>query len=74
VSLGAGTSAASEVDLYSASAGSGMGAVCLASGGATAAGCAGTSPDADFDLALPANARAGTDATTVVDLTLSSGP
>jgi hypothetical protein len=37
-------------------------------------GAAGTTPDADFDLAAPAGAPTGTLATTVVVLTVCSGP
>jgi hypothetical protein len=66
--------ATSQLDLYSASAGSGMGAVCLASGSATATGCAGTAPGAFYDLGVPADAASGSYATTVLTLTISSGP
>jgi hypothetical protein len=74
VSLAGGTAATAQVDLYSAAAGSGMGAVCLASGSASAIGCSGTTPDADLDLGLPANARTGAYGTTVINVTVSSGP
>ena len=72
--LASGTSASEQVDLYWAWIGSGVGAICLASGSADSHGCAGASPDADFDLGLPGDARVGSKTTTVINLTISSGP
>ncbi|HMD45334.1 MAG TPA: IPT/TIG domain-containing protein, partial [Acidimicrobiales bacterium] len=46
VNVAAGTNAATQVDLYSATAGSGTALVCLATGSATGAGCSGTSSTA----------------------------
>ncbi|HTW97428.1 MAG TPA: PKD domain-containing protein, partial [Acidimicrobiales bacterium] len=63
-----------QVQLFTAAAGSGMGAVCLASGSTSGAGCAGATPRGVFVLGLPAFARAGTDAATVIELTVASGP
>ncbi|HTX00494.1 MAG TPA: hypothetical protein VMD59_17070 [Acidimicrobiales bacterium] len=74
VNLGAGSGATSQVDLYSATSGSGMGAICFASGTATSPGCGGTSGADFYDLAVPADAAAGALASTLITLTISSGP
>ncbi len=74
VGLTAGTGPAAQVDLYSAAAASGLGAVCFAAGAASAAGCAGSIPDAAFNLGLPASARSGSSSSTEIVLTVSAGP
>lgn len=74
VNVAAGTSSTSQVDLYSAKASSGLGAICFGSGTATAAGCTGTTPDDYYNVGLPANTSASTYTTAVVNLTVSSGP
>jgi hypothetical protein len=74
VNVAAGTGATAQVDLYSARASSGLGAVCFASGTATASSCAGTTPDDFYNVGIPANVSANTYATTVINLTVSSGP
>jgi hypothetical protein len=68
-----GTSATSQVDLYSASASTGMGAICFGSGTASATGCTGTSSSAFYNLGLPSNASSGS-STATINLAVSSGP
>ena len=74
VDMTAGTNATAQVDLYSASSSSGMGAVCFGSGTATAIGCTGITPSDFYNLGVPSNASQGTFTTTVVNLTITSGP
>jgi YVTN family beta-propeller protein len=74
VQLPTATGPLNQVELFSATPGSGMGAVCLGTGAASAAGCAGITPRGVFVLGLPAYAEAATDASTVINLTVSSGP
>ena len=73
VNVLSGTSSTTQVDLYSAAAGSGKGDVCLASGTATGPSCTGTTPTGLLDLGVPANAPAGTKVA-IFTLTVSSGP
>jgi hypothetical protein len=68
-----GTSATTQVDLYSAAASSGEGAICFASGSATAAGCTGATPDAFYNLGIKGGAAAGSTAVTI-NLAVTSGP
>jgi hypothetical protein len=70
----AGTSATAQADLYSAASSSGLGAICFGSGSATAQGCTGTAADDFYNLAIRANSSANTYGTTVINLTVSSGP
>ena len=74
VNLASGTSAAVQVDLFSSTASAGMGAICFGSGSATAAGCTGTSADDLYNLGIKANTSAVSDTSTVINLTVSSGP
>ncbi len=74
VNVASGTGAAAQVDLYSAKSSSGMGAVCFGSGTATATGCTGTVPDDFYNVGIPANVTANTYSTTVVNLTVTTGP
>jgi hypothetical protein len=72
VTLG-GTNATTQVDLYSAAANTGLGAVCFASGAAAATGCTGTTPDAFYNLGLKGNAAAGS-TTATINMAANSGP
>ena len=72
VTLG-GTSATSQVDLYSAAASSGMGAICFASGTATVAGCTGTSPTDYYNLGIKGSTPSGSTAATI-NMAVTSGP
>jgi hypothetical protein len=74
VLLPATSSATSQVDLYSARASSGEGAVCFATGSPTGTGCAGATPDDYFNLGIPSSTAAASDLSTVINLTASSGP
>lgn len=74
VNLLGGTSATQQVDLYSATASSGLGTVCFGSGSATSAGCGGTTSTAFYNMGVTSNARAGTYSGAVLNLTVSSGP
>ncbi|HTW99046.1 MAG TPA: hypothetical protein VMD59_09730 [Acidimicrobiales bacterium] len=74
VNVAAGTSATAQVDLYSATSNSGMGAICFGSGAATAAGCTGTTADDYYNVGIPANTASSTYGTTLINLTVSSGP
>jgi hypothetical protein len=74
VNVSSGTSATSQVDLYSATSNSGMGAICFASGTATASGCASTTADDFYNVGIPANTASSTYGTTLINLTVSSGP
>jgi hypothetical protein len=51
-----------------------MGAICFAAGTPSATGCAGATSSAFYNLALPATAPAASYGTTVIMLTISSGP
>ena len=68
-----GTSATTQVDLYSAAAATGLGAICFAGGTATATGCTGTTPTAFYNLGIKGSAAAGTTAVTI-NLAITSGP
>ncbi len=74
VVIPASSSATSQVDLYSAAASTGEGAICFAGGSPTGPQCAGTVPDDYFNLGVPSSTTGATDATTQVNLTASSGP
>jgi len=74
VNMSAGTGPTAQVDLYSAAATSGLGAVCFGSGSASASGCTGTTPSDFYNIGVKANTAAAVDATTVVTETVSSGP
>jgi len=69
----AGTSATAQVDLYSAAASSGLGAICFGSGTATAVGCTGTTPTAFYNLGIKGSAAAGTTSVTI-NMAVNSGP
>lgn len=68
-----GSGAAAQVDLYSAAAGSGLGAVCFASGSASATGCAGTTPAAFYNLGIKGNSAPGSSGATI-NMAVNSGP
>jgi len=72
VTLG-GTSATTQVDLYSAAAASGMGAICFATGSATGTGCTGATPDAFYNLGVKGNSPAATTSATI-NMAANSGP
>jgi hypothetical protein len=72
VTLG-GTTATTQVDLYSAAAATGLGAVCFASGAATATGCTGTTPDAFYNLGIKGSTPAAT-TTATINMAANSGP
>jgi hypothetical protein len=68
-----GTSATTQVDLYSATAATGLGAICFASGTPSAVGCAGATPDAYYNLGIKGTTAAGSTAVTI-NLAVNSGP
>jgi len=68
-----GTSATAQVDLYSAAASSGVGAICFASGTATAIGCTGAIPTDFYNLGIKGSTGAGTTAVTI-NMAVNSGP
>ena len=68
-----GTSATTQVDLYSAVAASGLGALCFASGSATGTGCAGATPSDFYNLGIKGNAASGTTSVTI-NMAVNSGP
>jgi hypothetical protein len=68
-----GTTSATQVDLYSAAANSGLGAVCFASGAASAVGCSGATPTAFYNLGIKGNSPAATTSATI-NMTVTSGP
>jgi len=72
VTLG-GSDATHQVDLYSAAAATGVGAVCFASGSAAATGCTGTTPTGFFNLGIKGSTAPGTTGTTI-NLAVNSGP
>jgi len=72
VTLG-GTNATTQVDLYSATAATGLGAVCFGSGTASATGCTGTTSSAFFNLGVRGSTAVGTYAATI-NMAVTSGP
>jgi len=68
-----GADATHQVDLYSAAANSGLGAVCFGSGTATATGCTGTTSSAFFNMGIKGNTAASTTGATI-NVVVSSGP
>ena len=74
VNLTSGTGAAAQADLYSSATQRRHGGICFGSGTATAQGCTGSVADDFYDLGIKANTAAATYGTTVVNLTVSSGP
>ena len=68
-----GTSTAAQVDLYSAAVGSGLGAICFASGTATATGCTGATPSAFYNLGVKGNSPPGSSGATI-NMAVNSGP
>jgi len=74
VNVASGTSNTAQADLYSAAASTGLGAICFGSGPATAQGCTGTVADDFYNLGIRANTSANSYGTTVINLTVSSGP
>jgi hypothetical protein len=72
VTLG-GTSASTQVDLYSATAATGLGAICFASGSATGTGCAGATPTDFYNLGVKGNSAVGTNSATI-NVAVNSGP
>jgi hypothetical protein len=68
-----GSGPANQVDLYSADAGTGMGANCFASGTATATGCTSTTGTAFFNMGLKGATSAGTSSATI-NVAVNSGP
>ncbi len=72
VTLG-GTSSTTQVDMYSAAASSGEGAICFASGTATSAGCTGTTSKAFYNLGIEGNTTHGSTSVTL-NLAITTGP
>jgi hypothetical protein len=68
-----GSSATAQVDLYSAAASSGLGAICFATGTATAVNCTGTTPSAFYNLGIKGSTGAGTTSATI-NVAINSGP
>src|SRR3954452_6509957 len=68
-----GADSSHQVDLYSAAANSGLGAVCFASGTATATGCTGTTSSSFFNMGIKGNTAASTTGATI-NVVVSSGP
>jgi hypothetical protein len=68
-----GSGAANQVDLFSANAGTGMGANCFASGTATAMGCTSATPTAFLNMGVKGNATAGSSSATI-NMAVNSGP
>ncbi|HMK96441.1 MAG TPA: hypothetical protein VK425_02780 [Acidimicrobiales bacterium] len=68
-----GTGSSAQVDLYSAAANSGAGAICFATGAATATGCTGTTSSAFYNLGIKGNTAASTYSVTI-NLAVNSGP
>jgi len=68
-----GTSATTQVDLYSATAATGLGAICFASGTATAAGCTGATPTAFYNLGVKGSVASGS-STVTINMAVTSGP
>ncbi len=74
VNMLASTSSTAQEDLYSAESTTGVGAICFATGTATARGCASTTNTAFYNLGIPSSALAGTYASTVVNIQINAGP
>jgi hypothetical protein len=74
VNVASGTSSTTQAGLYSSATSAGMGAICFGSGSATAQGCTGTVADDFYNLGIKANTSANSYGTTVIVLTVSSGP
>jgi hypothetical protein len=74
VNMAAGTGAGAQVDMYSANASTGVGAMCFASGTATSLACGGTTPLDFYNLGIKGNTTAGTYASTVINVAVNSGP
>lgn len=72
VTLG-GADSTHQVDLFSAAAASGSGAVCFASGSASGTGCAGTTSSAFFNLGIKGVTSPATTGATI-NLAVNSGP
>jgi len=68
-----GTSATTQVDLYSATAATGLGAICFASGTPTATGCSGATADAYYNLGIKGTTAAGSTSVTT-NMAVNSGP
>ncbi len=68
-----GTNATTQVDLYSANASTGLGAICFDSGTAGSTGCGGATPTDFYNLALPGAAASGS-TSAVINLAVNSGP
>jgi len=68
-----GADATHQVDLYSATASTGMGAVCFASGSASGTGCTGTVSSAFYNLGIKGNTTVGTTGATI-NVVVNSGP
>ena len=69
----AGSSATTQVDLYSAAVSSGLGAICFGTGTATAVGCTGTTSSAFYDLGIRGSTAAGSYSATI-NMAVTSGP
>ena len=68
-----GTNATTQVDLYSAAANTGLGAVCFASGSASGTGCSGATPTDFYNLGVKGNSPAGSTSATI-NMAVNSGP
>lgn len=69
----AGTDAAHQIDLYSAAAATGLGAVCFASGTASSTGCSGATPTAFFNLGVKGSSAPASTSVTI-NMAVTSGP
>lgn len=69
-----GSSPTAQVDLYSASSATGIGAICFATGTATAAGCTGGTPDAFYNMGVKATAVAAGSYSVTVNMAVNTGP
>lgn len=72
VSMG-GADSTHQVDLYSAQAATGLGAICFASGSASSAGCSGATSTAFYNLGIRSSTSAGSSAVTI-NMAINSGP
>jgi len=68
-----GADATHQVDLYSATAGTGAGAVCFGSGSASSTGCSGTTSTGFYNLGIKGTASPATTGATI-NLAVNSGP
>lgn len=68
-----GADATHQVDLYSAAASTGLGAVCFASGTASGTGCTGATPTDFYNLGVKATSP-GTTTAVVINMAVNSGP